>query len=196
MAFRIRSHYHGNLLNASKLGQSLDLSHNTIKRYIDILEQTFMVRVLRPLEINLKKRLVKSPKVYLRDTGILHVLLEIESRNELFGHPVFGASWEGWCIEQIICSLPGWRPYFYRTSSGEEMDLILERGTKRLAFECKASAAPRLSKGFMRTKETLAPDAVWVVCPTDQPSYPIREGVRIIGPDELLDDLRRYRISS
>ena len=117
-----------------------------------------MVRILPPLEINLKKRLVKSPKIYLRDSGLLHTILEIDSMTELYGHPVFGASWEGWCIEQIIGSLPLWQPFFYRTSSGEEIDLVLVRGKRRLAFEIKASLTPHLSKGFADTVKALKPE--------------------------------------
>ena len=187
--WKMLAHYHGSLLNSAKLGQALDISHTTVRRYVDILEQTFMVRVLRPAEYNLKKRLVKSPKVYIRDSGILHSLLEIETMDDLYGHPVFGASWEGWCIEQITAMMPTWRPCFYRASSGEEIDLILERGQKRLAFEIKASLSPHLSRGFPDTIDVLKPERTWVVCPMDGPGYPIREGVRVAGIQECLRDL-------
>jgi predicted AAA+ superfamily ATPase len=187
--WKMLAHYHGGLLNSTKLGQALDISHTTVRRYLDILEQTFMVRVLRPAELNLKKRLAKSPKVYIRDSGILHSLLEIETMTDLYGHPVFGASWEGWCIEQIAAMMPMWRPGFYRTSSGEEIDLILERGQKRLAFEIKASLSPHLSRGFPDTLDVLKPKKTWVVCPMDGPGYPIRPGVRVVGIRECLDDL-------
>jgi hypothetical protein len=179
-------------LNASKLGQALDVSHSTVRKYLDILEQTFMVRLLRPLEINLKKRLVKSTKVYLRDSGLLHTLLEIETVTDLYGHPVFGASWEGWCVEQIVAALPLWRPSFYRTSSGEEMDLVLERGRKRLAFEIKASLSPHLSRGFRGTLEILRPERAWVVCPMDAPGYSIPAGARVLGIGKCLKELEDF----
>lgn len=190
--WKMLAHYHGGMLNASKLGQSMDLSHNTIRKYLGILEQTFMVRALPPLEANLKKRLVKSPKIYLRDSGILHTLLEIDSPTELYGHPVFGASWEGWCIEQLIAGLPLWQPFFYRTSSGEEIDLVLVRGKKRLAFEIKASLTPHLSKGFADTIRTLKPERTWVVCPMTDAGYPIQSGARVTGISECLEELEKY----
>lgn len=187
--WKMLAHYHGGLLNASKLGQSLDVSHNTVQKYLDILEQTFMVRILRPLEINLKKRLVKSPKIYIRDSGILHTLLEVENMVELYGHPVFGTSWEGWCIEQLITKLPLWQPFFYRTAAGEEIDLVLTKGRQRLAFEIKASLSPHLSKGFPETLKALMPDHTWVVCPMTGPGYPIHSGVRVVGITECLKEL-------
>ncbi|NTW07346.1 MAG: ATP-binding protein [Syntrophaceae bacterium] len=187
--WKMLAHYHGGLLNASKFGQSMDISHNTVRKYIGILEQTFMVRTLQPLELNLKKRMVKSPKIYLRDSGILHTLLEIDNMTELYGHPAFGPSWEGWCIEQLICALPLWQPFFYRTSSGEEIDLVLLKGQKRLAFEIKASLTPHLSKGFADTIRVLKPERTWVVCPMTDPGYPIASGARVSGISECLKDL-------
>lgn len=172
------AHYHGQLLNLSKLGQSLGVTHPTIKRYLDILKQTYMVRSLQPYSANLKKRLVKSAKVYIRDSGVLHSLLEIESMDELLGHPVVGASWEGFCIEQIIAAKPDWRPSFYRTSSGEEIDLVLERGQKKLAFEFKASMSPKVSRGFKGTLAVLHPDHTWIVAPVLD-SYPLQQNVTV-----------------
>lgn len=151
-----------------------------------------MVRVLSPLEVNLKKRLVKSPKVYLRDSGLLHTLLEIETMTDLYGHPVFGASWEGWCLEQIITALPLWQPSFYRSSSGEEIDLILEKGRRRLAFEIKASLSPHFSRGFPGTLEVLLTEKTWIVCPLTEPGYPLRNGAQVTGIVECLKDLQAY----
>ncbi len=190
--WKMAAHYHGGLLNASKFGQAMDLSHNTVRKYIDILEQTFMVRVLQPLEINLKKRMVKSPKIYLRDSGLLHTLLEIESMTELYGHPVFGASWEGWCIEQLINKLPLWQPFFYRTSSGEEIDLVLTKGRKKLAFEIKASLTPHLSRGFADTIAALKPERTWVVCPMTDNGYPIQSGARVVGISECFKEMDAF----
>jgi predicted AAA+ superfamily ATPase len=187
--WKMLAHYHGGLLNTSKLGQSMDISHNTIRKYIDILEATFMIRVLLPLEVNVKKRLVKSPKVYIRDSGLLHTLMEINSITDLYGHPIFGASWEGWCIEQITNGLSLWSPSFYRSSSGEEIDLILEKGRRRLAFEIKASLSPHLSRGLAGTLELLQPERLWIVCPMTDPGYTMRSNMRVVGIDECLKEL-------
>lgn len=181
------------ILGPRQCGKStLDISHVTARKYLDILEHTFMARVLRPLEMNLKKRLVKSPKVYIRDSGILHGLLEIGTLTDLFGHPVFGASWEGWGLEQIANALPAWRAGYYRASSGEEIDLVLERARRRLAFEFKASAAPQLSKGFRGTLAIIKPERTWVVCPLDTIAYSIGENIRVTGIKEVLRDLLLY----
>ncbi|HYA15534.1 MAG TPA: ATP-binding protein [Syntrophales bacterium] len=185
------AHYHGNIFNASKLGQSLGITHPTVRKYLDVLEQTFMVRVLQPLEANLKKRLIKSPKVYIRDSGILHALLEIEDSADLLGHPVAGSSWEGWCIEQIITALPRWRASYYRTSSGEEIDLIMERKQKRLAFEFKASMSPEVTKGFAGTLKTLKPIKTWIVAPVAE-SYPIPQGAIVANIKNVLEELAEY----
>ena len=190
--WQMLAHFHGSLLNSSKIGQSLDVSHNTVKKYLDILEQTFMARILRPVEGNLKKRLVKAPKVFIRDSGILHALLEIDSMSELYGHPVFGSSWEGWCVEQIVVECKGWHPYFYRTSNGVELDLVLTRGRRKMAFEFKASLSPRLSRGFTQAITDIAPDKTMVVCPMDGDGYFIRDGVKCCGIRECLRDIRSF----
>jgi predicted AAA+ superfamily ATPase len=186
------SHYHGQTLNASKFGQALGVSRTTISKYLDIMQQTFMVRVLPPLMANIKKRLIKTPKVYLRDTGILHALLEIENIEDLLGHPIAGASWEGWCIEQILAVMPDWRASFYRTSSGEEIDLIIERGRKRLAFEFKASMSPKLSRGFPGTLAVLQPDHTWIVAPVLE-SYLKDPNVSVANIKAVLQDLGNRR---
>jgi len=185
------SHYHGQIFNASKLGQSLGLTHPTVRKYLDILEQTYMIRVLPPFEANLKKRLIKSPKIYIRDSGVLHALLEIEDTEELLGHPVVGASWEGWCIEQIIAALPQWRASFYRTSSGEEIDLILEKKKKRLTFEFKASMSPEVSKGFAGTLKILKPSKAWVIAPVTD-SYQIPQGATVTNLGTVLKELTAH----
>jgi len=186
------AHYHGQIFNASRIGESLGVSHTTIRKYLDLLEQTFVLRVLPPFAVNTRKRLIKSPKIYVRDSGLLHALLGIEGMEQLFGHPVFGASWEGWVIEQVIAALPRWSPYFYRTASGEEIDLVMERGGKRLAFEIKASLSPRLSRGLPATLEALKPERTRVICPMDDAAYPIRDHVRVTGIRQCLDELKAY----
>jgi len=190
--WRMMAHYHGQVLNASKLGQALDVSHNTVRKYLDILDHTFMVRVLQPWSFNQKKRLVKSPKIYVRDSGLLHALMELDTMDNLYGHPVFGASWEGWCVEQITGCLPEWQQYFYRTSSGEEIDLILLRGRRRLAFEIKASKSPHLSRGFPGAIDLLKPERCWVVCPMSEQGYALRPNVSVVGISECISDLKNY----
>lgn len=180
------SHNQGQLLNASKLGESLGLTHPTIKRYIDLLEQTFILRTLLPFETNVKKRLVKSPKVFVRDSGLLHQLLAIEDYNSLLGNPVFGSSWEGMVIENILVAMPDWNGFFYRTATGDELDLILEKGNKRIAIECKASAAPKVTKGFWRAIEDVKPQKTFIIAPiTGQ--YAIAEQVMVCSLEEFLN---------
>ncbi len=137
-----------------------------------------MVRTLEPLEANVKKRLVKAPKVYLRDSGVLHALLEIETRDELLGHPVYGSSWEGMVIENILGTLTDWKPSFYRTAAGAEIDLVLTRGRRRVAVECKASTAPRVNRGLRNALADLDIDEAWIIAPVRE-SYPLRGGVTV-----------------
>lgn len=180
------AHNQGQLLNYSKLGESLGLTHPTIKRYIDLLEQTFIVRTLLPYEINVKKRLVKSPKVFVRDSGILHQLLAISDYNSLLGNPIFGSSWEGVVVENVIVNRPDWDYYFYRTATGDELDLILTKGNQRIAIECKASTAPKLTKGFYRALEVVQPQKTFVIIPT-QVWYDIAPNITVCGLDEFLN---------
>jgi predicted AAA+ superfamily ATPase len=172
------AHNHGQLLNASKLAASIGLTHPTIRKYTDLLEQTFILRTLLPYEANVKKRLVKSPKVYVRDSGLLHRLLQLDTFNDLAGNPIFGSSWEVFVIENIISVLHGWQFFFYRTSSGEEVDLVLVKGTKKIVVECKASSAPQLTKTFWNAVEVLKPDQTFVIAPVES-SYPVHEHVTV-----------------
>ena len=172
------AHSHAQTLNLSKLAESINLTHPTIRRYVDLLEQTFILRSLQPYEGNLKKRLVKSPKVYIRDSGILHSLLHIGSFNDLLGNPSMGASWEGFVIENIIAQRPGNRYYFYRTATGSEVDLVVECGNKIIAVECKASTAPQLSKGSWQAFDDVQPDKVAIIAPVKD-SYLIKERVEV-----------------
>lgn len=182
------THYQGQMINASKIGQSLGYSHVSIRRQLDVLEQTFMIRLVPPFEANVKKRLVKTPKIYLRDTGILHALLDIETQEQLFGHPVFGASWEGLAIESILNTIPNWQYGFYRTSAGAELDLIIQRGGKSFGFEFKASSNPQVNRGFWNAIDDLNLEHVWIVAPVNE-SYPIKENVTITSLGGLLTRL-------
>lgn len=184
--WRMCAHHHGQLLNQSRLGESLGVSHTTIRSYLELLAATFMVRLLPPLLPNLKKRLVKSPRLFVRDSGILHTLLDIETHDDLLGHPVRGASWEGWVIENVLGSLPDWRGYYYRTASGAEVDLVLEKGQRRVAIECKASAAPAVSAGFWSALEDLGVTEAWVIAPVPD-RYPIGKGVEVASLPAFLE---------
>jgi len=184
------AHSQGQLLNASRLGSALGISHTTFRSYLDLLEQTFMLRILPPFSVNTRKRLVKSPKVYLRDSGILHALLRIESHEELMGHPVFGASWETVVLENVIAAAPDWEPFFYRTAAGAEIDLVLVRGQRRIAIECKASMAPKISRGFLNALDDLAPESAWIVAPVRE-GYPVREEVMVSPLQDMMKFLDR-----
>jgi predicted AAA+ superfamily ATPase len=165
--WRLLAHYHGQTVKYNKLAESVDISVQTLKKYLAILEQTYMLRLLPPAETNLKKRLVKAPKLYIRDSGLLHALLEIDTADDLLGHPIVGASWEGFALEQIITSHPRWRPSFVRTSNGAEVDLLMERGSRRRLFEFKASKAPKPSRGFFELITDLNPESAAIVAPVD-----------------------------
>lgn len=184
------AHYHGQTINYSKIAQSMDASHTTIRRWVEILEHTFMLRVLRPFSGNLKKRLVKSPKVYLRDSGLLHALLDLEDFDELMGHPVAGASWEGYALENILPHFPRCAASFYRSSSGEEIDLVLERKSKRIGIEFKMSASPRLSRGSAGSMEALELDLLLVVVPSIDEPYMVRPKTRVCGLGHVVQELQ------
>ncbi len=176
--WKISAHNHGQLFNQSKPGSSLGVSHHTIRNYIDLLEQTFAIRALPPYQTNLKKRIVKSPKVYVRDSGLLHTLLGLETQEDLFSHPCYGSSWEGFVIENILSAFPDWDASFYRTSSGSEIDLILERGKKRIAIECKASSSPEVGRGFWIALKDLEIEEAWIIAPVNE-AYPLGKGVTV-----------------
>lgn len=185
------AHNQGALLNASKFGESLGLTHPTVRRYIDLLEQTYILRTLQPYETNGKKRLVKSPKVYVRDTGILHRLLLITDFNSLLGNPAFGASWEALVIENCIVNMPGWSPFFYRTATGNEIDLVLLRGKYKIAIECKASAAPQLTKGNWDALTDIKPDHTLIIAPLSGSSYQLNNNVLVAGLEEAVNRLKQ-----
>ena len=189
--WRMLAHEHGQVLNNSRLAQALGISPPTVRSYIDILNATYMVRSLPAFLPNLGKRLVKSPRLFIRDTGILHALSGLENFNDLLGHPCYGASWEGLVIENAIATLPDYRPYFYRTKNGSELDLVLEKGTKRIAIEAKASQAPKVTRGFWNAIKDVCPIAAYVVSPVKD-SFPLREDVIVTSIEELTVELKKY----
>ena len=148
-----------------------------------------MIRLLPPYLPNLKKRLIKSPKIYLRDSGILHALLDIETSDDLLGHPVRGMSWEGMVIENLLAELPGWRGYFYRTATGSEIDLILKKGERNIAVECMASAAPEVPPAFWNALADLKLEEAWVISPVKD-SYPLKKGVTVGSIEQCLKTLK------
>ncbi len=180
------AHYHGQLWNASTIAGSLGISAPSVRHYLDILESTFMVRVLQPYSANLGKRLVKSPKIYLRDSGLLHALLNLPDHDAMLGHPALGASWEGWVIEQILQQAPaGSRPSFYRTASGNEIDLLLELpGGELRAIEIKHSAAPKLGRGFAEALDALQLDQGFVIAPVSE-AYALSPRAKVLPLTQL-----------
>lgn len=181
--WRMLAHLHGQQLNASSIAQSLGVnSHNTVQAYLDILVDTMMVRKLEPHFVNIGKRLVKSPKVYVRDSGLLHTLLNIADLDTLMGHPSAGASWEGFCVEQICNQLPqGAAVSYYRTAAGTELDLVVELGGKKIAFEVKFSTAPKPTKGFWQGLEDIGADKAYVIAPVPQ-RWRMADNVEVIPP--------------
>ncbi len=178
------AHNHGQTVNYHKLAAATDISIPTLKKYLAILEQTYMIRLLQPAETNLKKRLIKSPKIFLRDSGILHTLLDIETYDSLLANPIAGASWEGFVIENIIAEHDRWKPSFIRTSNGAEIDLLLERGGRYRIFECKLSKAPKPSRGFQELINTIKPESAWIIAPVDE-TYEYGKEVFVSPPAEL-----------
>jgi len=187
------AHDQGTLLNQSRFATSLGVSAPAVARYVDLLVDLLLVRRLRPWSGNVGKRLVKSPKTYIRDSGLVHALLELETWDDVLGHSVSGPSWEGFVIENIIeASAPDRTPYFYRTEDGAEIDLLLERGGRiELAVEIKRSTAPAVSRGFRAACALLKPKAACIVH-GGAGEWPVDETITAIGLAEILDRLQRH----
>jgi uncharacterized protein len=186
--WQMLSHSNGQTSNYSALGSSLGLSHTSIKKYIDLLEGTFMVRQLRPFEGNTKKRLVKSPKVYITDSGLTTALLRLRSFEEAAGHPAFGSLWESVVIENIAGHFPGLDLSYYRTNHGNEIDLVIGDGSSRVAIECKSTLSPNLSKGNYAAIEDIAPVKTLVVIPADK-GYPHKKNIDVVSLPELIQTI-------
>lgn len=190
------AHLHGGLWNASMVASSLGVNYHTVNRYTDILEQTFLVRKLKPFFINIGKRLVKSPKVYIRDSGLLHYFLGIQNAEALEGHPKRGSSWEGFVIEQIVTCASlrdrGVEPFFWRTATGEEVDLLLKIGKRLIPIEIKTQKSPQRGDlgGLFPCLSDLGLEEGYVVRPQGE-SYSLGGGVRVLTLQELLACLSR-----
>ena len=176
------AHYHGQTWNSSAIAKSLDISHTTARSYLDILTDAYVMRQLPPFVTNLKKRIVKAPKVYLRDSGLLHSLLQIETLADLQSNPRYGASWEGFALEQLcaVAGLDSDGTFFWGTHGGAEIDLVVERGDKRYGFEFKATEKPSVTHSMTIAKSDLDLETVYLVYPGEL-SFPLRDGMEALG---------------
>lgn len=176
------AHYHGQILNASELGRSMSISDHTVRRYLEILTGTFMIRLLTPWHENIGKRQVKSPKIYFRDSGIYHALVGIESKSQLNNLPKLGASWEGFALEEIIREKRATPDecYFWKTQNGAELDLMIIQKGKRIGYEIKYADAPKITKSMHVALEDLRLDHLYVVYPGNR-NFPMTEKISAIG---------------
>ena len=184
--WRMLAHFHGQIWNATELGRSMDVSVTAVNHYRDLLAGTFMIRVLPPWSESLGKRIVKSPKVYLRDSGVLHFLLGLEEMPELPMHPSYGASWEGFALEQTLLAHGEREAYFYGTQRGAELDLMLLRRGRRWGFEFKCTDAPRTAKSMHIVIEDLGLERLWVLYPGDR-EYPLTDTITALPLKKIHD---------
>jgi len=184
------AHYHGQVWNASEFARSFAVADTTVRNYLDILSAALVVCQLQPWHENISKRQVKSPKVYLSDTGILHALLNLRTLRDVEGHPKLGASWEGFAIEQIIRCLQVYPEecFFWATYSGAELDLLIVRGRKKLGFEVKRSSSPRVTPSMQHAVEDLKLNRLDVIHAGDE-TFPMKEKIRAVAMRHLLKDL-------
>ena len=180
--------YHGQIWNGAELARALALSEKTVRSYLDMLTGAFVLRQLTPWFENLGKRQYKAPKVYVRDSGLLHALLSIEGRLELAGHPKHGASWEGFALEQVLSITDSRQTFFWGTHSGAELDLLLMRGGKRYGLEFKCADAPVMTKSLHVALEDLKLERAWIVYPGRE-TYPVHERVRVCPLAAVVQEL-------
>ena len=180
------AHVHGQTWNASDLARSMAVSAKTVNHYRDLLAGAFMVRVLPPWFENVGKRIVRSPKVYLRDSGILHFLLGLEALHDLSLHPRYGASWEGFALEQTLLAHGERGAYFYGTQRGAELDLLLLRGGRRWGFEFKCADAPRTTRSMHIVIDDLDLEHLWILYPGDQ-EYPLADAITALPLKRICD---------
>ena len=184
------AHYHAQIWNGAELGRAFGVSHHAVRRYLDALEATFMVRILQPWSANLKKRQVKSPKIYVRDSGLLHRLLNVATFEELERHPKVGASWEGFVVENLIhlLEVDSRECFFWATHQGAEIDLIVQVGGRLRGFEVKRTVAPRVTRSMHTALEDLSLDRVDVVHAGSE-TFPLGQRIRAVAASRILDDL-------
>lgn len=188
------AHHQSGLLNAAEFARGLGVDGKTIASYLDLLVDLLLVRRLPPWHANTGKRLVKSPRVYVRDSGLVHTLLGLESKTDILGHPVAGASWEGFVIENLIAAAPDeTKAHFYRTAAGAEIDLVLSGPRERKwVFEVKRSLAPSVTKGFHEACLDLQPERRFIVYPGDD-VFPLKGGIEVVPLDQATGMLRDWR---
>jgi len=179
------AHHHGGIWNAAELARSMGTGEVAVRHHVDLLTGAFVVRQLAPWMTNVGKRLVKAPKVYIRDSGLVHYFLGIRDRLGLLAHPVLGASWEGFVVDQVIRRLDAERDaFFYRTHAGAELDLLIVRGSRRFGFEAKHGDTPTVTKSMHFAQQDLGLDHLWVVHPGER-SYPMDDGISALAIDDL-----------
>ena len=178
------AHWHGQTWNASELGRAMSLSDKTVRGYLDLLTGTYMVRQLQPWFENVAKRQVKAPKIYLRDPGLLHALLDIRSDDALLSHPRVGASWEGFVIEQVLRALRPSNAWFWGAHGGGELDLLVFDDGRRLGFEVKFSEAPVVTKPMRSVRRLLALDHLFLICPT-RDAYPVDARISVLPVSDV-----------
>ena len=184
------AHWHGQTWNASELGRSMSMSDKTVRRYLDLLTGTYMVRQLQPWFENVARRQVKAPKVYLRDAGLLHSLLDIHADSALLAHPRAGASWEGFVVEQVLRAVRPASAWFWGAHGGGELDLLVSDKGRRIGFEVKFSEAPDVTRSMRETLRLLALDHLFVVSPA-RDAYPVDTGISVLPAREIPDIPRR-----
>ncbi|MEX0671196.1 MAG: ATP-binding protein [Pirellulales bacterium] len=190
--WRMAAHHHGQYLNASEFGRSLGETHKTVLRHLEMLSAAFMIRLLPPWFANLGKRLVRRPKIFVRDSGLLHALLGIPDESALLGHPKLGGSWEGFAMEQIIACLPYDDCSFWATQSGAEVDLLTTLGGRRVGFEFKVADAPKLTRSMLVAQQDLGLDRLFVVAPVAK-SYTLRAGIEVVPLADAISGVERGR---
>jgi predicted AAA+ superfamily ATPase len=193
-AWGMLAHYHGQIWNASEIARSFGVAHTTVQRWVDLLEGTFMVRQLPPWGANLAKRQVRSPKIYLSDSGLLHHLLGVRTRRELESHPKVGASWEGFSLDCVVRHLGAEREecFFWATHGGAELDLLVLRGATRLGFEFKRTLAPKVTASMRAAMEDLALKRLDLVHPGER-TFALAPGIRAVALKRLLEDVAPLR---
>ena len=188
------AHYHGQTWNAAELARAVGTGEAAVRNHLDILTAAFMVRQLPPWFENVGKRLVKAPKVYVRDTGLLHYLLGLHTRLEVLGHPKLGASWEGFAVDEVIRSLDAERDaYFYATHSGAELDLLIVRGSRRFGFEMKVADAPAATRSMHVVLEDIGLERLFVVHPGTR-SYELQDRISALALRDLPDARKRWKL--
>jgi hypothetical protein len=187
--WRMLAHYHGQVWNGSELARAFGVSSSSVRRYLDVLYGSLVVRLLPPWHENIGKRQVRAPKVYIADTGLLHNLLGLETQESLFNHPKVGASWEGFVLHEAITCLGARQEecFFWAAHSGAELDLLVVRGNRRIGVEIKRTTAPRTTRSLHAARESLRLDQVFVVHAGDL-SFPLSEGIRAVAFVNLRED--------